>query len=260
MARGAALRHPPPAVPRQLAAAALSICRCSPAPSCSPRACHLPKQQPWHCRSLTPPCPAPRQVLAPEFSKPYMASLQAFMEKEWASASVYPQQEAIFRALNSVPFDQVRGGLRGAWLGAGLGQEPPGSTRLKLALLPLKHAAVNPNPRPPPPNTHLPTLAHRCAWSCWARTLTSTRARRWASLSVCRPASRCHQACATSTSERRQPPRALPSLRAAALHCCSRCVRLGRDPACTCFQLLAGTDEGPCPFHAPPCCTQGAVE
>ncbi|KAI8465429.1 MAG: uracil-DNA glycosylase-like protein [Monoraphidium minutum] len=48
------------------------------------------------------------EVLGPELSKPYAQGLQGFLEKEWAGGRVYPQQEAIFRAFNSVPFDQVR--------------------------------------------------------------------------------------------------------------------------------------------------------
>ncbi|GBF87761.1 uracil-DNA glycosylase [Raphidocelis subcapitata] len=52
--------------------------------------------------------PSWKEVLAPEFAKPYMPQLQAFLEREWASKTVYPAQESIFRAFNSVPFDQVR--------------------------------------------------------------------------------------------------------------------------------------------------------
>lgn len=48
------------------------------------------------------------QVLAPEFEKPYTAQLQGFLQQEWAAGTVYPPKESVFRAFNSVPFDQVR--------------------------------------------------------------------------------------------------------------------------------------------------------
>jgi hypothetical protein len=47
------------------------------------------------------------QVLAAEFDKPYVAQLQGFLQQEWAAGTVYPPKESIFRAFNSVPFDQV---------------------------------------------------------------------------------------------------------------------------------------------------------
>jgi len=46
--------------------------------------------------------PSWREVLAPEFEKPYMGGLQAFLEKEWAAATVYPPQEAVFRWVGGV--------------------------------------------------------------------------------------------------------------------------------------------------------------
>jgi hypothetical protein len=47
------------------------------------------------------------QVLGPEFDKPPAAQLQGFLQQEWAAGTVYPPKESIFRAFNSVPFDQV---------------------------------------------------------------------------------------------------------------------------------------------------------
>jgi uracil-DNA glycosylase len=39
------------------------------------------------------------EVLGGEFDKPYMASLQTFLEGEWAKAGakVYPPQDSVFR-------------------------------------------------------------------------------------------------------------------------------------------------------------------
>jgi len=47
------------------------------------------------------------QVLDAEFQKPYMHQLQLFLQDEWACQVIYPPKESIFRAFNSVPFDQV---------------------------------------------------------------------------------------------------------------------------------------------------------
>lgn len=51
--------------------------------------------------------PTWRRMLLPEFQKPYMTQLEAFLQQEWASTTIYPPQQLIFSAFNSVPFDQV---------------------------------------------------------------------------------------------------------------------------------------------------------
>jgi len=51
--------------------------------------------------------PSWSRVLGPQFEQPYMKQLQGFLEQEWSSQAVYPPQQSIFRALNTVPFDQV---------------------------------------------------------------------------------------------------------------------------------------------------------
>lgn len=51
--------------------------------------------------------PTWRRVLLPEFQKPYMTQLEAFLQQQWASTTVYPPQQSIFSAFNSVPFHQV---------------------------------------------------------------------------------------------------------------------------------------------------------
>jgi hypothetical protein len=56
------------------------------------------------------------QVLAPEFDKPSVAQLQGFLQQEWGAGTVYPPKESIFRAFNSVPFDQVGPALHVALL------------------------------------------------------------------------------------------------------------------------------------------------
>ena len=38
-----------------------------------------------------------REVLGPEFKKPYMAKLQHFLHQEWAAHKVFPPQNLIFR-------------------------------------------------------------------------------------------------------------------------------------------------------------------
>eukprot|EP00878_Enallax_costatus_P011606 GHUV01012114.1.p1 GENE.GHUV01012114.1~~GHUV01012114.1.p1 ORF type:complete len:457 (+),score=171.53 GHUV01012114.1:132-1502(+) len=52
--------------------------------------------------------PSWRDVLGAEFDKPYMQQLQTFLNKEWASGTIYPPKKCVFRAFNAVPFDQVR--------------------------------------------------------------------------------------------------------------------------------------------------------
>mmetsp|Transcript_20179 Transcript_20179/g.60873 ORF Transcript_20179/g.60873 Transcript_20179/m.60873 type:complete len:306 (+) Transcript_20179:112-1029(+) len=52
--------------------------------------------------------PAWRAAVGAEFNKPYMKSLQTFLDGEWASQTVYPPAPSIFRALNSCPFSFVK--------------------------------------------------------------------------------------------------------------------------------------------------------
>jgi uracil-DNA glycosylase len=49
-----------------------------------------------------------RHVLEPEFSKPYIAKLEAFLEAERETHQVFPPEEQVFSALELTPFDQVR--------------------------------------------------------------------------------------------------------------------------------------------------------
>ncbi len=49
-----------------------------------------------------------KQVLQPEFDKPYFADLIAFVKSEYRSYKVYPPGPLIFNAFNSCPFNQVK--------------------------------------------------------------------------------------------------------------------------------------------------------
>jgi uracil-DNA glycosylase len=49
-----------------------------------------------------------RAVLEPEFSKPYMEKLEAFLETERKTHQVFPPQAQVFSALELTPFDEVR--------------------------------------------------------------------------------------------------------------------------------------------------------
>jgi uracil-DNA glycosylase len=53
--------------------------------------------------------PTWRRVLLPEFEKPYMTRLEAFLQQQWASHTIYPPQQSIFSAFNSVAFNKVGG-------------------------------------------------------------------------------------------------------------------------------------------------------
>lgn len=52
--------------------------------------------------------PTWREALEAEFSEPYMASLEAFLERERKEHTVYPPPEDMLNALKYTPFDQVR--------------------------------------------------------------------------------------------------------------------------------------------------------
>ena len=43
-----------------------------------------------------------------ESSQLYWRSLESFMQQQWRTKQVFPQQQHIFRALNSLPLDKVR--------------------------------------------------------------------------------------------------------------------------------------------------------
>jgi uracil-DNA glycosylase len=49
-----------------------------------------------------------QHVLEPEFSKPYMAKLEAFLETERQTHQVFPPAAQVFSALELTPFDKVR--------------------------------------------------------------------------------------------------------------------------------------------------------
>ena len=49
-----------------------------------------------------------KEVLEPEFSKPYFQKLSRFLENEYAQSTVYPRWKDVFRAFNATPFSQVR--------------------------------------------------------------------------------------------------------------------------------------------------------
>lgn len=47
-------------------------------------------------------------VLAKELSKPYVATLDSFISRQYEIDTVYPPRETIFAALRNTPFDQVK--------------------------------------------------------------------------------------------------------------------------------------------------------
>lgn len=47
-------------------------------------------------------------LLQDEFAKDYFKSLQDFLKGEYATKTIFPQEENIFNALNYVPFDKVK--------------------------------------------------------------------------------------------------------------------------------------------------------
>lgn len=57
-----------------------------------------------------------KNVLAPEFEKPYFAALTQFVRQEYATTTCYPPAKLIFNAFNLCPFDHVKVVL--------LGQDP----------------------------------------------------------------------------------------------------------------------------------------
>ncbi|AAD18911.1 uracil DNA glycosylase [Chlamydia pneumoniae TW-183] len=49
-----------------------------------------------------------REQLKEEWSKPYMQQLLIFLKQEYKEHTVYPEENCVFSALRSTPFDQVR--------------------------------------------------------------------------------------------------------------------------------------------------------
>ncbi len=49
-----------------------------------------------------------KEVLAPEFGKPYFAALTDFVKQEYASRQVFPRGSNIFRAFDKCPLDKLR--------------------------------------------------------------------------------------------------------------------------------------------------------
>ncbi len=49
-----------------------------------------------------------RDVLAPEFDKPYFVELMNFVEQEYQTTQIFPPREDLFRAFNKCPFDKVK--------------------------------------------------------------------------------------------------------------------------------------------------------
>ncbi len=47
-------------------------------------------------------------LLQCEFEKPYFKQLQEFLANEYATRTIYPEEDKIFNALNHVPFDKVK--------------------------------------------------------------------------------------------------------------------------------------------------------
>ena len=78
------------------------------------------------------------RVLAPEFEKPYFASLVDFVKRTYRTTTVYPEPKKIFAAFDRTPFDRVKVII--------LGQDPyhePGQAQGLCFYVP-------PGVRPPP--------------------------------------------------------------------------------------------------------------
>lgn len=52
--------------------------------------------------------PSWKKELSPEFEKPYFQELQSFVREAYASTTIYPPSEAIFRAFDLCPFEAVK--------------------------------------------------------------------------------------------------------------------------------------------------------
>ena len=49
-----------------------------------------------------------KEILAPEFDKPYFGELTRFVREEYASHRIYPRGSNIFRAFDKCPFDRLK--------------------------------------------------------------------------------------------------------------------------------------------------------
>lgn len=49
-----------------------------------------------------------KEILAPEFEKPYFEQLTGFVREEYASRRIFPQGRNIFRAFDKCPFDRLK--------------------------------------------------------------------------------------------------------------------------------------------------------
>ena len=49
-----------------------------------------------------------KELLAPEFEKPYFAQLTEFVRQEYASRRIFPRGSNIFRAFDKCPFDRLK--------------------------------------------------------------------------------------------------------------------------------------------------------
>ena len=49
-----------------------------------------------------------KELLAPEFEKPYFAELTAFVRQEYATRRIFPRGSNIFRAFDKCPFDKLK--------------------------------------------------------------------------------------------------------------------------------------------------------
>ena len=49
-----------------------------------------------------------KELLAPEFEKPYFAALTEFVRQEYAATRVYPRGSNIFRAFDKCPFEKLK--------------------------------------------------------------------------------------------------------------------------------------------------------
>lgn len=49
-----------------------------------------------------------KEILAPEFEKPYFEQLTGFVREEYASHRIFPQGRNIFRAFDKCPFDSLK--------------------------------------------------------------------------------------------------------------------------------------------------------
>ena len=49
-----------------------------------------------------------KELLAPEFEKPYFADLTQFVRQEYATRRIYPRGSNFFRAFDKCPFDKMK--------------------------------------------------------------------------------------------------------------------------------------------------------